>query len=155
MFSAKKMQGVRLYELARQNINVRRESIPVQLYNMKLLTYEPPYLQFEVHCSKGTYIRSLADELGRRLGTVAHLAELRRLSCGEFSIDESISLEDLRLALPTHLNRGYQNYVRLLRNEGLLRPRFAESPRTRVAMQGQGQDRHLQMNFKNGNSLLN
>ena len=144
MFSAKKLNGVRLYELARANTNVRRLPIPVQLYSMKTITYEEPFLQFEVHCSKGTYIRSLADELGRRLGTVAHLSELRRLSCGEFTIEESVMLEELSANLSAHMVKGYQNYVRLLRNEGLIRPRSA-APK----------DRHLQMNLKNGNSLLN
>lgn len=121
MFSAKKIHGVRLYELARQNISVRRQPIPVNLYEMKLVKFESPVIEFEVHCSKGTYIRSLAAEIGQRLGTVAHLAELRRLSCGDFRLEESITLERLKNELPACMETGYRNYVKLLRAEGIVR----------------------------------
>jgi tRNA pseudouridine55 synthase len=121
MYSAKKIHGVRLYELARQNIKVRRQPIPVQLYEMKLLSMRLPDIEFEVHCSKGTYIRSLADDLARRLGTVGHLHELRRLSCGEFSLEESVPVDKLSESVPQWMDKGYRNYVRLLRGEGLLR----------------------------------
>lgn len=143
MYSAKKIHGVRLYELARQNINVRRLPIPVQLYRMDLLSVESPFIHFEVHCSKGTYIRSLADELGRRLGSVGHLHELRRLTCGEFHLGESITLESLRADPEGCLRAGYRNYVRLLRTEGLVRAGEKRMPA------------QLQMPSNNGNSLLN
>jgi tRNA pseudouridine55 synthase len=159
MYSAKKIRGVRLYELARQNINVRRQPIPVQLYRVNILQYEAPYLHFEVHCSKGTYIRSLADDIGRRLGTVAHLAELRRLSCGAFSLEEAVTLPTWAGDLPAQLSRGYQNYVRLLRAEGLVRR--TEGP-ARPLRPGPSLPscetitvcRELPTTFKNGNSLL-
>ncbi len=144
MFSAKKIHGVRLYSLARQNINVRRLPIPVQLYRMDFLGYEAPYVHFEVHCSKGTYIRSLADELGKRLGTVAHLHELRRLTCGEFTLADSGTVETVAADLPGSLSRGFHNYVRLLRTEGLVRKQG-----------GPLKDPQLQMGNNNGNSLLN
>lgn len=122
MFSAKKIKGVRFYELARQSIKVRRAPSPVSLYEMKFLSYEAPLIRFEVLCSKGTYVRALADEIGRKLGTCAHLHGLKRLACGEFTIDESVSLERLMADTATWLDRGYQNYVRLLRSEALRRP---------------------------------
>ena len=135
MYSAKKIQGVRLYTLARKSIEVRRLPIPVELYRMELLTFEPPYLTFEVECSKGTYIRSLAEDLGKRLGTVAHLAELRRLSCGPFKLEEAVTLEKIVQAPENELRAGYQNFVRLLRAEGLIRKpvKSPESQRTSFA----------------------
>ncbi len=137
MYSAKKIQGVRLYELARQNISVRREPIAVQLHELKLLSYNEPYIEFEVHCSKGTYIRSLAAELGTRLGTAAHLAELRRLTCGNFTLEESVSVDKLGEALPSWMETGYRNYMKLLRAEGLVRKPC------------------LPISVNNGNSVLN
>jgi tRNA pseudouridine55 synthase len=121
MFSAKKVHGVRLYELARQKIHVRRPPIPVQLYRVQALSYEAPFLEIEVQCSKGTYIRSLAEEVGRRLGTVAHLAELRRLSCGAFTLGDSVTVEKLGENVELGMERGEQNYRRFLQSEGLFR----------------------------------
>jgi len=121
MFSAKKIRGVRLYELARQKINVRRLPSPVHLYRVEFLRYQPPFIELEVDCSKGTYIRSLADDIGRRLGTVAHLAELSRLACGHFRLEESARLEQLKREPERFLREGYHHYVRLLRSEALLR----------------------------------
>lgn len=134
MYSAKKIQGVRLYELARQNISVPRLPIPVNLYRVELVELNPPYVTFEVECSKGTYIRSLADEIGRRLGTVAHLAELRRLSCGNFRLEESLPVAQLAQEPARYLKEGYRNYVRLLRAEGLVR----QMPPAQKAASGTG-----------------
>ena len=152
MFSAKKQNGVRLYELARKNISVDREPIAVNLYEMKLLSYEGPIIKFEVHCSKGTYIRSLADEIGRRLGTVAHLAELRRLSCGAFNIEEAVTVENLTENFPELAVKGYQNYIKLLRSEGVVRR--APAP---IGSSGHfpGNNPGLQRPVNSGNSLLN
>lgn len=122
MYSAKKIQGVRLYSLARKNIEVKRETIPVELFEVVFQKWEPPYLHFRVHCSKGTYIRALADEIGKRLGTVAHLSQLRRLSCGPFKLEESVTVEELRQNTKLYLDASYQNYVRLLTFEGYGRP---------------------------------
>jgi tRNA pseudouridine55 synthase len=117
MYSAKKVHGVRLYELARQNIRVRRPPIPVQLHKMEFISFADGIVEFEVACSKGTYIRSLAEEVGVRLGTVAHLAELRRLSCGEFSLADSATLVQLQADLAGWREKGYSNYRKLLRGE--------------------------------------
>ncbi len=144
MYSAKKIHGVRLYDLARQNIKVRLEPIPVQLYDMKLISMTGTEIEFEVHCSKGTYIRSLADDLAKRLGTVGHLNELRRLSCGEFLLEEGVTVEKLSEAIPEWMDKGYRNYVRLLRGEGLLR-KNAPPP----------VGHPLQMPERSGNSFVN
>ena len=121
MYSAKKVQGVRLYELARQNIHVNRQPIPVELTRVELKEFRPPVIEFEVHCSKGTYVRSLAQEIGERLGTAAHLSELRRLSCGVFPLAESITVEAFAQNPKQELEKGYQHFLKLLRTE-LLRP---------------------------------
>ncbi len=121
MFSAKKVKGVRLYELARQQISIRREPIPVKIYSTRLVSFEAPFIEFEVHCSKGTYIRSLADELGRRLGTVGHLEGLRRLSCGEFELSQAVTVEDLTQNFGNHQRQGWEHYVNFLKSERMVR----------------------------------
>jgi tRNA pseudouridine55 synthase len=121
MYSAKKLHGVRLYDLARQNIWVKRQPIPVQLYEVRLLKWESPCLELEVHCSKGTYVRSLADEIGKRLGTVGFLKELRRLACGNFTLMDSLTIDDLSRNTTQALSAGYANYLKLLRGDRLIR----------------------------------
>lgn len=125
MYSAKKFKGVRLYELARQNIKIRLEPQPVQLYKMNLIRWETPIVEFDVTCSKGTYIRSLADELARKLATVGHLVELRRTTCGMFGIEEAVGLEDLKADPARHLATGGSHFTRLLRGgKSLFGPRL-------------------------------
>lgn len=121
MFSAKKIQGVRLYELARKNMVVQREPILVQLYDLKMISFDGGLLTFEVHCSKGTYIRSLGDEIAKRLGTLGHLIELRRLSCGPFVIEQSVSVEQLKENRADSMGTAYLNYLKLLSVEGVVR----------------------------------
>lgn len=123
MYSAKKVQGVRLYELARKNITIKREPIPVELYDLKLVSFDGTFLEFEVHCSKGTYIRSLGDEIAKRLGTLGHLTALRRLSCGPFSIEQSLTVDSLKNSAPDWQQEAYRNYVKLLSAEGVVRPK--------------------------------
>jgi tRNA pseudouridine55 synthase len=115
MFSAKKIKGVRLYELARQNIKIRLEPQPVQLHKMDLIAWETPTIEFDVSCSKGTYVRALADEISRRLGTVGHLVELRRTLCGQFDLKEAVTLEALKADPEPHFEAGRRNFTRLLR----------------------------------------
>jgi len=95
MFSAKKIHGVRFYSLAREGIYVRRQASPVHLYSMDFDSWKTPYLAFSVKCSKGTYVRSLAEDIGKKLGTVGYLHSLRRTSCGPFSMEEALTLEQV------------------------------------------------------------
>lgn len=83
MFSAKKVQGKKLYEYARKGLSIERKSATVQV-NLQITKYEYPLLHFIVQCSKGTYIRSIAHELGNMLGCGAYLEQLRRLRSGNF-----------------------------------------------------------------------
>ena len=87
MFSAKKVQGKKLYELARKGIEIERAPVPITV-EIRLLAYEYPYLSIHVSCSKGTYIRSLAEDIGISLGCGAHLSDLSRTRSGPFRLSE-------------------------------------------------------------------
>lgn len=95
LYSAARVQGKRLYECAREGVAVDLPEREVRILSLELLGYEWPRAVLEVHCSKGTYIRQLAADLGEKLGCGAHLSQLRRLSSGSFHIDNSVSLEEL------------------------------------------------------------
>ena len=90
MYSAKKIDGKKLYDLARKGITIERKKVLVKMA-ITLTAYNYPYLDLHVHCSKGTYIRSLAHDLGLLLGTFGHLSSLRRLKSGGFSIDQALA----------------------------------------------------------------
>jgi len=95
MYSAIKQQGVPLYKLAREGKEVERASREVTVYSLDLRDFNGLQLELDVHCSKGTYIRTLADDLGELLGCGAHVKELRRLQAGSFDEASSVSLERL------------------------------------------------------------
>ena len=99
MYSAIKHQGEALYKLARAGVEVERAPRRVTLHEIKVLGFQDSLLTLEVACSKGTYIRSLAHDLGEVLGCGAHVVQLRRLSVGDIDIGKTISLERLQ-ALP-------------------------------------------------------
>lgn len=89
MFSAKKVRGKPLYQLARKGIEIPRAAAVVTAH-VTLLSYQYPILSLHIVCSKGTYIRSIAHDLGTLLGCGAHLFELRRLRCGAYHVSQSI-----------------------------------------------------------------
>ena len=96
MYSAKKVGGKKLYELARKGETVTREPAKVFIKELELLSGEGSLQRIRVVCSAGTYIRTLAEDIGRVIGTGAHLSELRRTRAGRFSIGNATSLELLR-----------------------------------------------------------
>lgn len=96
MYSALKRDGVPLYELARKGVEVERALRSIEIYRFELCSVDLPFVTFEVTCSKGTYVRTLAHDLGARLGCGAHLTALRRLKSGAFSEGEAIPLDRLR-----------------------------------------------------------
>jgi tRNA pseudouridine55 synthase len=122
-FSAKKVQGRPAYELARKKQAVELKPVEVELFEFKLLEIEGSIARFTIECSSGTYIRSLAHEIGHKLGCGAHLAEITRTAVGEFSLDQAISLEELAKAAGSEKFADY-----LIRLENLL-PNF---PRVNV-----------------------
>ena len=94
MFSAKKINGTRLYKLARQNKTVDRKIITTNISNVKFRSFERDRISFEVSCSKGTYIRVLGNEIAKKLGTVGYLDQLTRIAVGDHKISESISINE-------------------------------------------------------------
>ncbi|UXN37720.1 tRNA pseudouridine(55) synthase TruB [Avibacterium paragallinarum] len=96
MFSALKHQGKPLYEYARAGITVEREARPITIFELKFIDYQAPYLTLEVHCSKGTYIRTLVDDLGEVLGCGAHVTMLRRLAVADYPKDAMMTIEALQ-----------------------------------------------------------
>lgn len=98
MFSALKHEGRPLYEWARKGVTIPREPRHVTIHALELLSWEPPSLRFRVTCSKGTYVRTLAEDIATGLGTVGHLIALRRLQVGPFAADQMVTLEALEAA---------------------------------------------------------
>jgi tRNA pseudouridine55 synthase len=96
MHSALKQDGVPLYRLARKGCTTERKPRRVEILALELLDFSPPLLELRVRCSKGTYIRTLAADVGAALGCGAHLAALRRTASGRFRIADAVTLEALR-----------------------------------------------------------
>ena len=96
MFSALKHQGKPLYEYARAGVTVERQARPITIFELKFIEYHAPFLTLEVHCSKGTYIRTLIDDLGERLGCGAHVSMLRRTAVSDYPSDKMLTLEALQ-----------------------------------------------------------
>ncbi|MFL7838559.1 MAG: tRNA pseudouridine(55) synthase TruB [Candidatus Promineifilaceae bacterium] len=94
-YSAVKKDGVPLYKLARQGIEVERPSREVTIYNLQLCSWQEPLVELDVSCSSGTYIRSLADDLGNVLGCGGHISSLRRSEVGSFAVDEAVAIDRL------------------------------------------------------------
>ncbi|MDT4896646.1 MAG: tRNA pseudouridine55 synthase [Acidobacteriota bacterium] len=109
MYSAKKLQGRKLYELARRGLEVERAAVRVTIYELEVVHVNGALLRhnedgtidfsIRVVCSAGTYIRTLAESIGERLNASAHLAALRRTRAGDFKIENAISLEDLKIKM--------------------------------------------------------
>lgn len=87
--SAIKVDGKRLYEFARAGKEVELKPRQIKIYDLKITKIEMPFVEFEVHCGKGTYIRSLAHDFGKALNSGAYLTELRRTKIGDFSVDDA------------------------------------------------------------------
>ena len=92
VFSAVKKDGVRLYKLARKGVKVEVEKREIIIHDFLISSINFPEVEFSLNCSKGTYIRSLAHDFGKELGSGAHLSELRRTSIGDYSVDNSLKL---------------------------------------------------------------
>lgn len=95
MYSAKKVNGKKLYELARKNIEIKRKPQKINIFYIKILKYKWPSLKIKIHCSSGTYIRTIADDLGKKLKCGAHLQELKRTEIGKYKLKKAIKIENL------------------------------------------------------------
>ena len=100
-FSAKLIDGKRAYELARKGVEVELRPAHIEIFDMEVLEFAPPMLRLRVHCSKGTYIRALARDLGLALGSGAHLTQLRRTASGKFSIEQALTINELEKIIRT------------------------------------------------------
>ena len=97
MYSAIKVNGKKLYEYARkgQTVEIKPRQIEIYKCELKQTNFEEKEICFEVHCSKGTYIRSLCEDIAEKLGTIGYMKELNRIKVGKFGIDQSITIEEL------------------------------------------------------------
>ncbi len=95
MYSAKKIKGKKLYELARKGIEVDRRPQEIQIYYIKTKKYAWPKLKTEIHCSSGTYIRSIAHDLGKELECGAHLNKLKRIKIGNYHLKKAVKIKRL------------------------------------------------------------
>lgn len=105
MVSAIKKDGVPLYKLARKGIEVERKPRFIHIYNFRFQEYNEPYGRFRVACTKGTYVRTLAHEMGEKAGCGAHLASLRRVASGKFDVSAAMPLKDLLALEPRELEK--------------------------------------------------
>lgn len=98
IYSAIKVKGKKLYEYARKGQTVPVQPRQIEIYEIKLLEThkEEKQIEFQVHCSKGTYIRSLCEDIAKRLGTIGYMSALNRIQVGEFSIEQAITIEELQ-----------------------------------------------------------
>ena len=97
MYSAIKINGKKLYEYAREGKEVKLEAREIEIYKIELLEYQNNKIKFEVECSKGTYIRTLCEDIAKKLGTVGYMEELQRTKVNNFRIEDSILLDDITL----------------------------------------------------------
>lgn len=115
MVSAVKKGGVPLYKLARKGVEVQREPRLIHIYKFQFSYYEEPYADFRVACTKGTYVRSLAHELGQKLGCGAHLHTLRRIVSGKFDVADAITFEEVMELTPKELEAEVIPFLQLAR----------------------------------------
>ncbi len=114
MFSALKYQGQPLYKLARQGITVEREARPITVFKFELLRFEGDEADFEVHCSKGTYVRTLVDDLGQMLGCGAHVKVLRRTKVAGYPSEKMLTLEQIQALKDDNMDeQGTVDYAEL------------------------------------------
>jgi tRNA pseudouridine55 synthase len=132
MHSALKRGGVPLYALARKGETVERQPRRIRIPALEKVRLDPPYLMLRIRCSKGTYVRTLAEDIGEALGTCAHLAQLRRTGSGRWRVEQAVSLDALSSQAERHL----------LSLNALL----ADLPRAEL-------DRAQEARFRNGQSL--
>jgi len=116
MVSAIKKNGVPLYKLARKGIEVEREPRLIHVYNFRFTDYAEPLGQFRVACTKGTYVRSLAHDLGQKLGCGAHLTTLRRSASGKFDVADALPLDAVLKLTPVELEKRVMPFLKLAAN---------------------------------------
>ena len=117
MVSAIKVGGKPLYKMARQGVEIPREPRLVHIYSFKFSEYEEPFAYFRVSCTKGTYVRSLAHDLGQKLGCGAHLSRLRRLGSGRFDVADATPLAEVLQWTEAELEQHVIPFLKLKAHE--------------------------------------
>ena len=115
MVSAVKKAGVPLYKLARKGVEVEREPRLIHIYTFQFSHYQEPNATFRIACTKGTYVRSIAHELGQKLGCGAHLATLRRVLSGKFDVAHAVQFEEIMKLSERELERHVIPFLELAR----------------------------------------
>ncbi len=105
MFSAKKLNGIPLYKLARQGQEVQREPRFINISKFELLEWDKPAAKFRLACSKGTYVRTVCHDLGKKIGCGAHMTQLRRISSDKFNVENAITVEKLSQLSPSAIKK--------------------------------------------------
>lgn len=105
IYSAKKMDGNRAYQLARKGQTMELKAAAIEIYDFKILNIDMPHVGFEVTASKGTYIRSLANDFGKKLNSGGHLSALRRTAIGDYLISNSLSIEEAIVHIEDHIKK--------------------------------------------------
>ncbi len=113
MVSAVKIKGVPLYKMARKGIEVERKPRLIHIYSFRFAGYTEPLGQFRIACTKGTYVRALAHEVGQKIGCGAHLASLRRVVSGKFDVKDSIPFEDALKLSSSELQKRVLPFLKL------------------------------------------
>lgn len=117
LYSATSIGGKRAYKLARKGREVELPAKPVTIHQWELLRFEPPYLSMRIRCSRGTYIRSLARDLGTALGSGAYLVGLKRTLSGSFSLENAFAVEDIDAILQHLAEEDYRLLQERLKNQ--------------------------------------
>lgn len=113
MVSAIKKDGVPLYKLARKGIEVEREPRLIHIYNFRFTNYAEPLSEFRLACTKGTYVRSVANDLGQKIGCGAHLAKLRRSVSGKFDVADAKPLDEILKLSSSELEKRVIPFLKL------------------------------------------
>jgi tRNA pseudouridine55 synthase len=113
MVSAVKVKGVPLYKLARKGIETERKARLIHIYSFRFTRYDEPLGWFRIACTKGTYVRSLAHDLGQKLGCGGHLAGLRRVISGKFDVQDAIAFEEAVKLTPGELEKRIIPFLQL------------------------------------------
>ena len=119
IYSAIKVNGKKLYEYARQGEKVDIESRKIEIYDIELINIENEEITYKVHCSKGTYIRTLCEQIAEKLGTVGYMKELKRTQVGEFEIENSVTIERLEKNVDNYfitIEKYFEDYPQIQLN---------------------------------------
>jgi tRNA pseudouridine55 synthase len=111
MYSAIKHQGERLYKLARKGLEVEREPRTIRIHSLRLLDFSLPEFHMDVHCSKGTYVRTLAEDIGKQLGCGAYVSGLRRTGVGPYDDQSMVTLDAVRHAFSEKLFKEMDDWL--------------------------------------------